>query len=66
MQSDEKPGETEAKVGAEFSISGKETHGCVCRIGKNDTPGCVDIIPGGQSESGRPKKADRHLVFELV
>ena len=66
MQDDENRGKTGHKDGAEFSISGKETHGYVCRIGKNDTPGCVDIIPGGQSESGRPKKAGEHFVFELV
>ena len=66
MQGDENLGQTGRKVGAEFSISGDETRGNVCMKGQNDTPGCVDITSGGESEFGRPKKADEHLVFELV
>ena len=66
MQGDENQGRTKRKVGAEFSISGKETLGCVCMKGKNDTPGRVDITSVGESEFGMPKKADGHLIFELV
>ena len=35
-------------------------------MGKIDTPGCVDILPGAESEFGDAKKADGHLIFELV
>ena len=66
MQGDENRGETGRKDGAGFSILRKETRGSVCMTGKNDTPGCVDIMACGESEFGRPKKADENLVIELV